>query len=200
VLARFADPAVAAVGPRITDPDGTHYPSARSMPPATVAAMHGLVHPFRPDNRWTRRYRQTDVDPSAPRTVDWVSGAAVWLRRDALDEVGGWDERYFMYVEDVDLCWRLRRAGHTVWYEPATTVRHVGGVSTRRRPYRMLVEHHRSLYRFADARWRGPRRALLPVTAAYLAIRGAVVVARHAAGAWRASAGAQRSSAARGEG
>jgi N-acetylglucosaminyl-diphospho-decaprenol L-rhamnosyltransferase len=183
VLARFDDPAVGAVGPRIVDVTGTHYPSARSMPRAWVAALHGLVHPFRPDNRWTREYRQTDLDPTVARPVDWVSGAAIWLRRRALDDVGGWDERYFMYVEDVDLCWRLRRAGHRVWYEPATVVRHVGGASTRRHPYRMLVEHHRSLYRFAEVRWTGARRALLPVAGAYLAVRGAVVIARHALGA-----------------
>jgi N-acetylglucosaminyl-diphospho-decaprenol L-rhamnosyltransferase len=183
LLARFDDPAVGAVGPRIVDVAGRHYPSARSMPRAWVAALHGLVHPFRADNRWTREYRQTDLDPLAPRAVDWVSGAAIWLRRDALDDVGGWDERYFMYVEDVDLCWRLRRAGHRVWYEPGTTVAHVGGASTRRHPYRMLVEHHRSLYRFAEVRWTGARRALLPVAGAYLAVRGAVVIARHAWGA-----------------
>jgi N-acetylglucosaminyl-diphospho-decaprenol L-rhamnosyltransferase len=185
VLARFDDPGVGAVGPRIVDVTGTHYPSARSMPHAWVAALHGLVHPFRPDNRWTRAYRQTDLDPAVARPVDWVSGAAVWLRRRALDDVGGWDERYFMYVEDVDLCWRLRRAGHRVWYEPATTVVHVGGASTRRHPYRMLVEHHRSLYRFADVRWTGARRALLAPTAAYLVVRAAMVMARHALAARR---------------
>jgi N-acetylglucosaminyl-diphospho-decaprenol L-rhamnosyltransferase len=193
VLARFDDPTVAAVGPRITDVGGTHYPSARSMPPAWVAAAHGLVHPFRPENPWTTRYRQTDLDPLVARPVDWVSGAAVWLRRSALDRVGGWDERYFMYVEDVDLCWRLRRAGNRVWYEPGTEVRHVGGASTSRKPYRMLVEHHRSLYRFADARWSGPRRALLPVAGAYLAGRGGVVMGRHALAARRAAPRRQRS-------
>ena len=71
--------------------------------------------------------------PSVPRLVDWVSGAAIWLRRTALDEVGGWDERYFMYLEDTDLCWRLRRAGWDVAYEP----------SARRRP-RAGREHRRA--------------------------------------------------------
>jgi len=111
-----------------------------------------------------------------------VSGAAVWLRREALDDVGGWDERYFMYMEDVDLCWRLRGAGWGVAYEPAGRVVHVQGASTARRPYRMIVEHHRSVWRYADARWRGPRRLLLGPAAAYLALRAVLAAVEHA---WR---------------
>ncbi len=105
------------------------------------------------------------------RDVDWVSGAAVWLRRAALEEVGGWDERYFMYVEDVDLCWSLRRAGWRVAYEPGGTVVHVQGASTDRHPYRMIVAHHRSLLRYAAKRWTGWRRVLLVPAACYLAAR-----------------------------
>lgn len=191
VLARFAaDPGTGAVGPRIRNSDGTDYPSARAVPSLADAVGHGLLGLFAPRNRFTRRYRQLDADPARPRPVDWVSGAAVWLRRDALDAVGGWDERYFMYLEDVDLCWRLRRAGWSVWYEPGGTVVHVQGVSTARRPYRMLLEHHRSLYRFAQARWTGARRVLLAPAAAYLAIRFVVACAHHAlAGRTRRSGG-----------
>ena len=97
-----------------------------------------------------------------------MSGAAIWLRRDALASVGGWDDGYFMYVEDVDLCWRLGRAGWRVAYEPAGEVTHVQGASTARHPYRMIVEHHRSLLRFAAKRWHGWRRVLLVPAAGYL--------------------------------
>jgi N-acetylglucosaminyl-diphospho-decaprenol L-rhamnosyltransferase len=112
--------------------------------------------------------------------ANWVSGAAVWLRRSALDEIGGWDERYFMYVEDVDLCWRLRSAGWRVAYEPGGEVTHLQGVSTDRHPYRMLLEHHRSLLRFAGTRWQGARRVLLVPAAGYLAVRAAVLMALRA--------------------
>jgi N-acetylglucosaminyl-diphospho-decaprenol L-rhamnosyltransferase len=184
---RFAtDPGLGAAGPRIHNTDGTVYPSARRVPTVADAVGHGLLFFVWRDNPFTRRYRETGADPARPRDVDWVSGAAVGLRRAALDAVGGWDERYFMYVEDVDLCWRLRRAGWGVAYEPAGTVEHLLGVSTASRPYRMIAEHHRSLLRFASVRFTGPRRALLGPAAAFLAARGAMAMAHHRLAAWGA--------------
>jgi GT2 family glycosyltransferase len=81
-----------------------------------------------------------------------------------------------MYVEDVDLCWRLRRAGWRVAYEPGGTVVHVQGASTDRHPYRMIAAHHRSLLRFAARRWDGWRRLLLGPAAVLLAARAGVHV------------------------
>lgn len=168
---------LAAVGPEILEPDGTHYPSARQVPRLLDAVGHGTVGLVKRDNRFTRRYRELDADPKRPRDVDWVSGAAVWLRRSALDQVGGWDAGYFMYVEDVDLCWRLRKAGWRVAYEPGGSVTHVQGVSTDRHPYRMIFEHHRSLLRFAGKRWHGWRRVLLVPAGAYLGVRAGLAMA-----------------------
>jgi N-acetylglucosaminyl-diphospho-decaprenol L-rhamnosyltransferase len=178
------EPRLGAVGPRLHNLDGSDYPSARSMPSIGVAIGHGLLGMWWPNNRFTTRYRQLDADPAQPRLVDWVSGAAIWLRRSALDDVGGWDERYFMYLEDTDLCWRLRRAGWEVAYEPSAVVMHVQGASTSRVPYRMLLEHHRSAWRFAQVRFTGPRAALLPLAAVYFAIRAVMAMGEHA---WRAS-------------
>jgi N-acetylglucosaminyl-diphospho-decaprenol L-rhamnosyltransferase len=160
-----------AVGPTVLEPDGTRYPSARRNPSALVAAGHGALGRVWPTNPFTRRYRELDADPRTARDVDWVSGAAIWLRRDALEAVGGWDPRYFMYVEDVDLCWRLRSSGWRVAYEPGGTVVHVHGVSTARHPYRMIVAHHRSLLRFAARRWQGWRRVFLAPAAVFLGLR-----------------------------
>jgi len=169
-----AEPDLGAVGPRVLEPDGTVYPSARRLPTTLDAAGHGALGRLWPRNPFTRRYRELDADPSVARDVDWVSGAAVWLRRAALEQIGGWDERYFMYVEDVDLCWALRRAEWRVAYEPGGTVVHVQGVSTDRHPYRMIVAHHRSLLRFAKKRWHGWRRVLLVPAATFLAARTGV--------------------------
>ena len=85
-----------------------------------------------------------------------------------------------MYVEDVDLCWRLRRHGWRVVYEPEGEVEHVQGTAASRRPYRMLLEHHRSLFRFAAKRWRGARRMLLVPAAAYLGVRAVLAMSFHA--------------------
>jgi N-acetylglucosaminyl-diphospho-decaprenol L-rhamnosyltransferase len=185
MLARFdEEPALGACGPRIRNVDGSDYPSARRSPSIALAIAHGLLGLWWPTNPFTARYRELDADPSRPRAVDWVSGAAVWLRRGALDAVGGWDERYFMYMEDLDLCWRLRRSGFDVAYEPAGAVTHVQGASTSRSPYRMLVQHHRSAWRFARRRLTGVRVVLLPLAAVYLAARCVLAMAEHA---WRAS-------------
>jgi len=174
----LADPGVAAVGPLIRNADGSVYPSARHVPSFADAVGHGIFGMFWPTNPFTRRYRQLDADPTRPRDVDWVSGAAIFMRRDALDRVGGWDEGYFMYVEDVDLCWRLRRDGWRIRFDPRGAIEHVQGASAARRPVRMVIEHHRSLQRFATKRWRGPKRLLLPFSAVYLVLRaGAAVVA-----------------------
>jgi N-acetylglucosaminyl-diphospho-decaprenol L-rhamnosyltransferase len=171
---------IGAVGPLLRNPDGTPYPSARTLPSITVAAGHAIVGLWNPENRFSAQYRQLDADPAAPRLVDVVSGAAIWLRRAALDEVGGWDERFFMYLEDTDLCWRLRGAGWDVAYEPSAVVRHEQGASTAQRPYRMLVEHHRSAWRFARKRYTGGRAVLLPFAAAFLAVRAVVVIGAEA--------------------
>jgi GT2 family glycosyltransferase len=104
----------------------------------------------------------------------------MWLRRSAIDSIGGWDEQYFMYGEDLDLCWRLRRLGWRVCYEPRGRVMHVQGVSTDHHPYRMIVRHHRSVYRFAAKRWHGARRALLVPTAVLLTVRCAVAIVARA--------------------
>jgi N-acetylglucosaminyl-diphospho-decaprenol L-rhamnosyltransferase len=180
------EPRIAAAGPRLRNLDGSDYPSARMFPTIGDAVGHGLLGLWWPKNRFTTRYRQLDADPAASRLVDWVSGAAVWLRRAALDEVGGWDERYFMYVEDTDLCWRLRRAGWDVAYEPSGVVEHVQGASASRHPYRMLREHHRSAYRFSKVRFTGARTVLLPFAAVYFTLRAAMAMAEHAFRAARA--------------
>ncbi|HVJ97475.1 MAG TPA: glycosyltransferase family 2 protein [Acidimicrobiia bacterium] len=189
MLARFDDdPQLGACGPRIRNLDGTDYPSARRMPSTPLAIGHGVFGIWWPSNPFTARYRELDADPGRPRMVDWVSGAAVWLRRDALDAVGGWDERYFMYCEDLDLCWRVRGAGWTIAYEPDGVVVHVQGAATSRRPYRMLFEHHRSAWRFARRRFTGLKAVILPFVSVYFGLRFVLAASDQA---WRASKSAR---------
>ena len=165
------DSDLALVGPRIENLDGSLYPSARTFPSLADAMGHAFLGLVNPSNRFTRRYRMLDWDHAVAREVDWVAGTCMLLRRSAFEAVGGFDERYFMYVEDVDLCWRLWRAGRRVAYEPAGRVVHTIGLSSEQTPYRMIAEHHRSLLRFSATTLTGPRRALLPLVAAGLAVR-----------------------------
>jgi N-acetylglucosaminyl-diphospho-decaprenol L-rhamnosyltransferase len=176
------DPSLGIVGPAITNPDGTLYPSARTFPDMVDAIGHGLFGPVAPRNPFTRRYRLLDWDHASLATVDWVSGACFLARRKAWDAVGGFDPSYFMYMEDVDLCWRLGHAGWGVAYEPSARVLHVQGVSADRHPYRMLAAHHRSMWRFAIRSTSGARRALLPLVGVGLVARLGVVSLLHRLG------------------
>jgi N-acetylglucosaminyl-diphospho-decaprenol L-rhamnosyltransferase len=187
VLETFAaDDTIAIVGPRILNPDGSTYPSARTDPRPTTAAGHALLGRVMPRNRFTRRYRQADADPAVARDVDWVSGAALWFRRSALDRVGGWDERFFMFLEDVDVCRSVAAAGGRIRYQPAARVVHVVGVSRARRPVRTALAHHRSAYEYLRKWWTGPRRLALPAAAGVLAVRGAIEATGAAVGSRRA--------------
>ncbi|MGH9068410.1 MAG: glycosyltransferase family 2 protein [Acidimicrobiales bacterium] len=173
---------VGLVGPRVEEPDGTLYPSARTFPSLTDSIGHGFVGLVAPGNPWSRRYKMAAWDHCEAREVDWVSGACFLARRALLDALGGFDESYFMYSEDVDLCWRAARAGWRVTYQPAATVTHVQGVSAEHHPYRMIVAHHRSLLRFAARSTAGWQRALLPVVGAGLGLRAALAAAQRRLG------------------
>ncbi len=179
-----ADPGCALVGPLIRTPEGGRYPSARRFPSMVDAAGHALLGLFAPDNRFTRSYQRSELDDGSVevRHADWVSGACFLVRRTDFEAVGGFDESYFMYAEDVDLCWRLGRVGRTVTYAPTAEVTHLQGRSTDRHPYRMILEHHRSLLRFASRSSSGWRTVLLPLVAVGVAVRAGLACLARATG------------------
>jgi N-acetylglucosaminyl-diphospho-decaprenol L-rhamnosyltransferase len=175
------DPGVGIVGPRIENLDGSTYPSPRVFPRLVDAVGHAVIGLFKPDNPSTRRYKLLGMDRTqAMADVEWVSGSCFMIRRTTWDGLGGFDESYFMFAEDMDLCWRARRQGWRVAFEPAAGVIHVEGVSRRRHPYRMIVQHHRSLLKFAGRTTTGPARLLLPVFALGLAVRAALACGQRA--------------------
>lgn len=157
-------PRAAALGPLIREPDGSVYPSARSVPGLLDGAGHALLGKVRPSNRWTRGYLR-ETESVAERPVGWLSGSCLLLRRAAFDSVGGFDARYFMYMEDVDLGDRLGRAGWQNVYVPDAEVVHTKGHAAGKHPELMLPEHHRSAYRFQADRhphwWQAPLRGAL---------------------------------------
>lgn len=164
-------PRVALAGPQIRRPDGSVYPSHRVFPNFWLAGLHALLAPWWPSNPATRRYRSRHGDGS----VDWVSGACFLVRREAFEEVGGFDERYFMFAEDMALCWDLRQRGWDVAGVQDAVVTHEEGLSRQRATRSMLVAHHTSALRFEVHTARGLRRALLPLAALVLSVRLAAV-------------------------
>jgi len=163
------------VGPTILNESGAVYPSVRTFPSLFDAVGHALLGRVWPANPCTRRYRESGGD--AAGNADWVSGACFLADRAMFGQLGGFDERYFMFAEDMDLCWRAHKAGRGVGSVPEAVVTHVEGVSRRSAPYRMQVEHHKSALRFAAETTSGPARLLLPIAAAVLAMRLLAVLA-----------------------
>jgi len=157
---------VALVGPRVRYPDGGHQASARRTPGAWTAVAHAALGWIAPRNPATRRYHAHDLtgpDVTEACDVDWVSGCAFAVRRADFAAVGGFDPGYRLFVEDVDLCARLRAAGRRVRFEPSATVVHRVGASTSQRPLRSRLLHARALDRYLSRHGRGPVRLLRPL-------------------------------------
>jgi GT2 family glycosyltransferase len=127
-----SDPSVGLAGARLLADDGATQPSARMFPTLMQEAivLSGLAARF-PKSRWFGRLDRTWADPASAAPVDWVPGAFALVRRDLFERLGGFDERFFLYYEEVDLCRRIRAAGYRVQYWPELRVHHIGGVSAR---------------------------------------------------------------------
>ena len=168
-------PRAGVIGCLTKNRDGSVYPSARKVPTAVESLGHMFVGPFRPENRWSRAYTMADWDRLSEREVEWVSGSSMLLRADALKAVGMFDEDYFMYVEDVDLCTRMRAAGWEVRYSPELEVEHIVGSATRGSK-RMTLEHSKSIYRYyAKHRSPGVLAATRPIVWTGVRARAALV-------------------------
>jgi N-acetylglucosaminyl-diphospho-decaprenol L-rhamnosyltransferase len=152
-----------AFGPLIHDVGGTVYPSARLLPSFGRGIGHAAFAKLWPANPWTRQYRQETGTP-VERVAGWLSGSCQLFRREAFDSVSGFDTRYFMYFEDVDLGDRLAKAGWQNVYVPSSSVTHEGGHSTSQASAKMLKAHHDSAYRYLADRHQG--LAWKPVLAA----------------------------------
>ena len=181
-----ANPRVAVLGPRLVYPDSRLQDSAWRFPTPLISTL-GLLTVGKLGIKQSRG--------DAVRAVDWVMGAALVLRREALDQVGLFDEDFFLYSEEVDLQFRLREAGWQVHYFPAATVVHHESQFSAEIPERRINEMWRSRHRY----WRkhhgpaGARVAALATGAQYAARAAAAPLARrsarrmllHARDSWR---------------
>ena len=147
-----AHPACAIAGPRVLNEDGTVQGSVRGDP-TLLTGLFGrtsLLARWFPGSSIARRNVRTLAPDTGTRSdaVDWVSGACMLARRDVIEAAGGFDERYFLYWEDADLCRRLRGAGHTVRYVPSATVVHIGGRSSASAKDLSIRAFHRSAFEY----------------------------------------------------
>ena len=151
--ALHSNPTAGAVGPRVLNSDGSTYPSARRLPSLRTGAGHALFSHIWQRNPWTRSYRAEREAHDELRSVGWLSGSCLLIRRAAFEEVGGFDDDFFMYFEDVDLGYRLGKAGWANLYVPNAVVTHTGAHSTSADSSRMIVAHHQSAYLFLSRKY-----------------------------------------------
>ncbi|MBN1288228.1 MAG: glycosyltransferase family 2 protein [Actinobacteria bacterium] len=165
-------PEAGIVGPKILNSDGSLQFSCREFPSVKDAFMHAFLGYFVSGNRYSKKYLKMDWDHREDVEVDWVSGAFMGIRRKAFDDIEGFDEKYFMYVEDVDLCWRMWQSGWKVGYVPAGDVYHHIGMTSRMVSTSMSLHHHLSMLRFHRRTYRGPLKFIVdPAVAAGIMLR-----------------------------
>lgn len=196
-MARFADsqPDIGILGPKLLNGDGSLQYSCRRYPNLGTGFFRNTpLGRLFPHNRFTTDYLYQDWDHNTPRDVDWVSGAALMIRRTLLDQIGGFDTTFFMYCEDVDLCWRANHApleeeGCPTWrvtYFPDAVIYHLIGKSTDIVPTRMTYEFHRSQYIFYKKHYAASTpfflRPLIPVG---IGLRAIGQMARYRINYWR---------------
>jgi N-acetylglucosaminyl-diphospho-decaprenol L-rhamnosyltransferase len=150
-LDRHADCAIAA--PQLLNADGSVQASARGEPTAWTGLFgrHGLLAKIFPQSAMTRRNLQSRdlvAAGSDSTPVDWVMGASMLVRRRMFHAVGGFDERYFLYWEDADLCHRLRDRGWSTRFVPRARVVHSGGASAKTSSRLAIRAFHESAYRY----------------------------------------------------
>ncbi len=187
VLARIVsfmdqNPDIGILGPKVLYPDGRLQFSARRFPTILAAGFrHTPLGRLFPDNPFVRRYLMEDLDHSRMADVDWLSGAALVARRDTFEQIGLLDERFFIYVEDMDWCKRAHDAGWRVVYYPEAAVSHRIGAASDQNVEPMIHEHRKSMLRYFLKHSAGsPRILLTPLVALglWLMARSRIMVAR----------------------
>jgi GT2 family glycosyltransferase len=177
-LAAWLDqhPHVGVLGARVEERDGSIQPSARRFPDLTtgVAGRTSWLRSVWPTNPWTRRNLVGLEGSRDPVQVDWVSGACMMVRRAAFESIGGMDEEFFLYWEDADLCFRLKRAGWSTVYNPSVGVTHLTGGSRAFAKKRALIAFHRSAYRYF--RKNGGRMARAAAPAVFLVLQARLLL------------------------
>lgn len=175
------NPTLGVLGPQLINPDGRRQLSCRSFPSYRTAFFHryALLTRLLPSNPFSKKYLHTDWGTDRIRETDWVSGACLLHRRAVSDKLGGLDELFFMYCEDVDFCLRARQAGWSTGYHPDARALHHIGTSSQQLARRMILERHRSMWRYYRKHFH-PNWAKVLVVGPAIATRCAFLLAQNA--------------------
>jgi N-acetylglucosaminyl-diphospho-decaprenol L-rhamnosyltransferase len=161
-------PQVAIVGPVLVNPDGTRQASCFSFP----TPVQTLLKETSLSKIWSDELSK--VSPGSAQDVPWVLGAALAIRRLAFESVGGFDPSFFMYYEEVDLCYRLNKSGWQTHFTPSATVTHIGGASTKQQRTSMARQLYKSLCHFYKKHYSHTQSFQLKLVLTYLMFRNIV--------------------------
>lgn len=142
---------VGVIGAKLLYPDHTIQRTARRFPcpMASIFGRKSMLTKLFPENKFSKQYMMYDREHQEdPYEVDWVSGGALMVRREVTDQVGLLDERFFMYWEDADWCFRIKQKGWKVFCVPSAPIIHHEGESSKNRKLRLIVHFHRSVLLF----------------------------------------------------
>ncbi|MNW42495.1 N-acetylglucosaminyl-diphospho-decaprenol L-rhamnosyltransferase [compost metagenome] len=143
-------PELGAAGCKVILPDGSLDKACKRGFPTPSASFYyafGFSKRY-PDNPKYNQYQLGHLDPDEEYPVDVLVGAFMLVRRETIDQIGGLDETFFMYGEDIDWCYRIKQAGWGIYYYPRTYIVHIKGGSARRRPPKIIYEFHRAMWVF----------------------------------------------------
>ena len=182
LLVDFLDshPQCGACGPKLLNENGSLQKSCRAFPTFGTGLFRStFLGRLFPKNPWTRQYLMLDFDHSREARVDWLSGAALCVRRETLDEIGTWDESFFMYCEDVDLCFRMNRSGWERWYVPQSQITHRIGASSDWIQGTTIRRHHAAMLRyFVKHNSHGLSALTIPLVALGIGLRALLAMAK----------------------
>lgn len=139
------------LGPKLLNEDGSLQLSCRKFPNPIAAIFRStFLGKWFPKNRYSREYLMSDWGHDSIQKVDWLSGAAFYVTEETINKVGMFDESFFMYCEDVDLCFRAWESGFEVVYVPSAVVTHKIGTSSSKVVNKMIVRFHKSMFHFYE--------------------------------------------------
>lgn len=166
-------PGAGAAGLKLLNEDGSLQLSCRRFPSFSQAlfSRYSLLTKLWPGNPFSAGYLMTDFEHDRIQEVDWVSGACLLFRRSVLRRIGALDERFFMYSEDVDYCYRVWELGWKVVYYPNAEVYHLIGQDTKKVRVKLTLERHKSMYKFYKKHYSRNLMFIDLVTGAMISVR-----------------------------
>ena len=142
-----SDSSIGILAPKVMNPDQTIQYSCRKFPTiwSGLFNRYSLTTRLFPNNRYSRDYLMLDYDHNSIRSVDWVSGCCMMMSESTLKKVGGFDENYFLFIEDVDLCQVIKKKGLRVVYFPNAKIFHKISSSNARSTSRVIIKRHQGM-------------------------------------------------------